>query len=93
MSALVREVVAVTVGELADEAMIAQKAQVPTETCGELLVGATGDIAKGSCGEARSMDYVAEDINCVSAPVAHQRRQRAIKISRGIATLTSRFRQ
>ena len=51
------------------------------------------DIAKGSCGEVRSMYYVAEDINYVSAAVAHQRRQRAIKISRGIATLTSRFRQ
>ena len=51
------------------------------------------DIAKGSCGEVRSMYYVAEDINYVSGAVAHQRRQRAIKISRGIATLTSRFRQ
>jgi four helix bundle protein len=50
------------------------------------------DIAKGSCGEVRSMYYVAEDINYVSADVALQRRQRAIKISRGIATLTSRFR-
>ncbi len=51
------------------------------------------DIAKGSCGEVRSMYYVAEDIPYVSTAVAHQRRQRAIKISRGIATLTARFRQ
>jgi four helix bundle protein len=51
------------------------------------------DIAKGSSGEVRSMYYVAEDINYVSPDVALQRRQRAIKLSRGIATLTSRFRQ
>jgi len=51
------------------------------------------DIAKGSCGEVRSMTSVAEPINDVSSAVARQRRQRAIKLSRGIATLTSRFRQ
>ena len=51
------------------------------------------DIAKGSSGEVRSMYYAAEDIGYVDSAVAGERRQRAIKISRGIATLTSRFRQ
>ena len=51
------------------------------------------DIAKGSSGEVRSMYYAAEDISYVSTAVALQRRERAIKISKGIATLTSRFRQ
>ena len=51
------------------------------------------DIAKGSCGEVRSMYYAAEDLQYMSAALARQRRQRAIKISKGIATLTSRFRQ
>lgn len=51
------------------------------------------DIAKGSSGEVRSMYYAAEDIKYLSSDVAVQRRQKAIKISKGIATLTSRFRQ
>jgi four helix bundle protein len=51
------------------------------------------DIAKGSSGEVRSMYYAAEDLRYVSAAVALQRRQRAIKVSKGIATLTSRFRK
>lgn len=51
------------------------------------------DIAKGSSGEVRSMYYVAEDISYVPSAVALQRREKAIKISKGIATLTSRFRQ
>ena len=51
------------------------------------------DIAKGSKGEVRSMYYAAEDVHYVSSAVACQRRERAVKISKGIATLTSRFRQ
>jgi four helix bundle protein len=50
------------------------------------------DIAKGSSGEVRSMYYVAEDIGYVSAELARQRRKKAAKISRGIATLSSHFR-
>ncbi len=51
------------------------------------------DIAKGSSGEVRSMYYVAEDIRYVSDEVARQRRERAAKISKGIASLTAHFRQ
>jgi four helix bundle protein len=50
------------------------------------------DIAKGSSGEVRSMYYAAEDIGYVSAEVARQRREKAVKISKGIATLSSHFR-
>jgi len=51
------------------------------------------DFAKGSSGEVRSMYYVAQDIEYVSAAIARQRREKAAKISKGIATLTARFRQ
>jgi four helix bundle protein len=50
------------------------------------------DIAKGSSGEVRSMYYPAEDLSYVSSEVAAQRRERARKISKGIATLSARFR-
>ena len=42
LPALVAQVVAVTVGEFADKAMIAQEAKVPTDASGELLIGAAG---------------------------------------------------
>jgi len=38
------------------------------------------------------MYYAAEDIGYVSAELARQRRQKAAKISKGIATLSSHFR-
>lgn len=38
------------------------------------------DIAKGSCGEVRSMYYLAEDISYVTANVADERRQRCKRI-------------
>jgi len=50
------------------------------------------DIAKGSCGEVRSMYYSAEDLSYVSTEVTSQRRERAKKISRGIASLNSHLR-
>lgn len=50
------------------------------------------DIAKGSCGEVRSMYYTAEDLNYVSASVASDRRQRATRISQGIASFTRNLR-
>jgi len=50
------------------------------------------DIAKGSSGEVRSMYYAAEDIGYISAELARQRREKAAKISKGIATLSSHFR-
>jgi four helix bundle protein len=51
------------------------------------------DIAKGSSGEVRGMYYPAEDLGYLSSDVARNRRERARKISKGIATLTSRFRK
>ena len=50
------------------------------------------DIAKGSCGEVRSLYYSAEDLNYVSANVATERRGRTRKISAGIVGLTSHLR-
>lgn len=47
------------------------------------------DIAKGSCGEVRSMYYPAEDLRYVSPATAQQRREAAKKISRGIASLAT----
>ncbi len=51
------------------------------------------DIAKGSAGEVRSMYYVEADVGYMSSAVALQRRERAIKISKGSAALTAHFRQ
>ena len=50
------------------------------------------DIAKGSCGEVRSMYYTAEDLGYVNSDVAENRRERAKKISGGIASLTKHLR-
>jgi len=50
------------------------------------------DIAKGSSGEVRSMYYPAEDLEYISGDVAVARRERAIKISKGIASLISHLR-
>lgn len=51
------------------------------------------DIAKGSCGEVRSMYYSAEDLGYVSSAVAVARREQARTISRGIAALASHLRR
>jgi four helix bundle protein len=45
------------------------------------------DIAKGSCGEVRSMYYTAEDLHYVSPKVANERRTRCAQVSAGIASL------
>lgn len=50
------------------------------------------DIAKGSCGEVRSMYYSAEDLRYVSAERATQRREASKKIARGISSLASHLR-
>ncbi len=50
------------------------------------------DIAKGSCGEVRSMYYTAEDLEYVRNEVAQNRRDKAIKISKGIAGYTKTLR-
>jgi len=42
------------------------------------------DVAKGSCGEVRSMYYVAEDLGFVKTEIAAERREQARKISSSI---------
>ncbi len=50
------------------------------------------DLAKGSCGEVRSMLYVAEDLLYLSPAEALQLRDKAEKLSRGIAAFTNHLR-
>ena len=50
------------------------------------------DIAKGSCGEVRSMYYAAEDLKYVTNEIANDRREKAVKISKGIAAYTKTLR-
>ena len=51
------------------------------------------DVAKGSCGEVRSMYYTAEDLGYVDSAIAEKRRSKARQISAGIAALASHLRQ
>jgi four helix bundle protein len=51
------------------------------------------DVAKGSCGEVRSLYYTAEDLAYVDASIADARRVKAMQIAAGIAALTSHLRQ
>ncbi|HTN71083.1 MAG TPA: four helix bundle protein [Methylomirabilota bacterium] len=51
------------------------------------------DVARGSCGEVRSMYYAAEDLGYVSSDVANTRRSKARQISAGIASLASHLRK
>jgi len=51
------------------------------------------DVAKGSCGEVRSMYYSAEDLGYIDAPVADTRRSKARQISAGIASLAAHLRK
>ena len=51
------------------------------------------DIARGSCGEVRSMYYAAEDLGYVNSEVADTRRSKARQISAGIASLASHLRK
>ncbi len=50
------------------------------------------DIAKGSCGEVRSMYYVAADLGYVVSQVAEDRRQKARQLSAGISSLRSHLK-
>ena len=50
------------------------------------------DIAKGSCGEVRSMCYASEDLGYISPKTAEIRRKKCRQISRGIASLTKHLR-
>ena len=51
------------------------------------------DIAKGSCGEVRSLYYTAEDLSYLSPEIAEQRRVIARKVSAGISSLASHVRK
>ena len=50
------------------------------------------DLAKGSCGEVRSMLYVAEDLQYLGSKEADDLRSGAEMISRGIAAFTNHLR-
>jgi four helix bundle protein len=51
------------------------------------------DVARGSCGEVRSMYYAAEDLGYVTPDVGDKRRSKARQISAGIASLASHLRK
>jgi len=50
-------------------------------------------IAKGSCGEVRSMLYLAEDLGYIPAHLAEDRRREAFLLARGIEALNKRLRE
>ena len=50
-------------------------------------------VARGSCGEVRSMNYAAEDLGYVDSEVADTRRSKARQISAGIASLATHLRR
>jgi four helix bundle protein len=50
------------------------------------------DIAKGSCGEVRSLYYAAEDLGYADATTADARRVKTRQISAGIASLALHLR-
>ena len=51
------------------------------------------DMAKGSCGEVRSLYYTAEDLGYVTQEVAKKQRDKAVRIAAGIASLTGHLRK
>jgi four helix bundle protein len=50
------------------------------------------DVAKGSCGEVRSLYYVAEDLGYVDSELAEERRITTRRLAAGIASLTTFLR-
>ena len=50
------------------------------------------DIAKGSCGEVRSMTYTAEDLGYMHTSQASDIREAALTLTKGIAALTKTLR-
>jgi four helix bundle protein len=50
------------------------------------------DIAKGSCGEVRSMTYIAEDLEYMNPSQAANTRELSLKLTKGIAALTKSLR-
>jgi len=51
------------------------------------------DLAKGSCGEVRSMLHLAEDLFYLSSETAFDLRNEAIRLSKGIESLAIKLRQ
>jgi four helix bundle protein len=51
------------------------------------------DVARGSCGEVRSMYYATEDLGYVNSELGNARRSKARQISAGIASLASHLRK
>ncbi|MEW6354747.1 MAG: four helix bundle protein [Planctomycetota bacterium] len=51
------------------------------------------EIAKGSCGEVRSMYYPAQDLQYVTEDTAAQRRETLRRIAAGIASLIAHLRK
>lgn len=51
------------------------------------------DMAKGSCGEVRSLYYTAEDLGYVTQEVAKRQRDKAVRIAAGIASLAGHLRK
>lgn len=51
------------------------------------------DIAKGSCGEVRSLYHVAEDLEYLTAGIATERRTTARRLAAGIASLAAHLRK
>jgi len=50
------------------------------------------NVAKGSCGEVRSMLYLAEDLSYITHETALARRENARQLSKGIASLAKTLR-
>ncbi len=51
------------------------------------------DIAKGSCGEVRSMIYTAEDLGYVTQELAESRRNKTKQIAAGISSLIGHLKK
>ena len=51
------------------------------------------DIAKASCGEVRSMLYLAEDLKYIDSKESKELRDNAVSISKGISALSKHLRR